>query len=125
MFDPVSLRARYKLECVDDSWEADPSSFNEFWRADHDEREEQVWGRNVEIAPHLIGLISGPIKPLSHKGRAIKRAMGLQLTRDTADCACGARWQTCPDCRAEKGEKKAFQLERRHPGISKLWRDRA
>jgi hypothetical protein len=51
VFDRASVRARYKLECVDDSWEAEPSQFNEFWRATHDEFEEQVWGRNIEVAP--------------------------------------------------------------------------
>jgi hypothetical protein len=125
VFDRTSLRGRYKLECIDDSWEADPSKFNEFWRAAHDEFEEQVSGRNVEIAPHLIGLISAPIEPLSRKGRAIKRAMELQLARDTADCVCGARWQTCTNCRAAQAEKKAEQLERAYPGISKLWQHRA
>jgi hypothetical protein len=58
VFDRASLRARYKVECVDDGWKAEPSKFNEFWRATHDEFEEQIWSRNVEIAPHLIGLIS-------------------------------------------------------------------
>jgi hypothetical protein len=121
VFDRASLRARYKTECIDNGWQADPSEFNEFWRAVHDEFEEQVWGRNIEIAPHLIGLISAPIEPLSSKGRAVKRAMELQFARDTAECLCGARWQTCPDCKAEKAEKKAEQLERAHPGISRLW----
>ena len=125
MFDRASLRARYKLECIDDSWEADPSEFNELWRAKHDECEEQVWGHDIEIAPHLIGLISAPIGPRSRKGRAIKRAMELQLARDTAQCLCGAKWQTCADCKAESAKKKGEQLERVHPGISKLWRDRA
>jgi hypothetical protein len=122
VFDRASLRARYKLECIDEGWEADPSEFNELWRARHDECEEQVWGRNIEIAPHLIGLISAPIEPRSHKGRAIKRAMELQIARDTAVCLCGARWQACPDCKAEKAKKKAKRLERAYPGISKLWR---
>ncbi len=81
MFDRTSLRARYKLECIDNGWQADPSKFNEFWRAEHDEFEEQVLGRNVEIAPHLIGLISAPIEPRSPKGRAIKQAMELQRAR--------------------------------------------
>ena len=125
VFDRASLRARYKLECIDDSWEADPSEFNELWRAKHDECEEQVWGRSIEIAPHLIGLISAPIEPKPPKSRAIKRAMQLQFARDTAECLCGAKWQACPDCKAEKVEKKAEQLEKAHPGISKLWRDRA
>jgi hypothetical protein len=122
VFDRASLKRRYKLECVDNGWEFDPSRHNEFWRADHDECEEQVWGRNVEIAPHLIGLISTPMAPLSQKGRAIKRAKELQLGRETADCSCGARWQTCTDCRAEESEKKAAHLERAFPGISTLWR---
>jgi hypothetical protein len=121
VFDRTSLRARYKLECVDNGWEAEPSRFNEFWRADHDECEEQVWGRNVEIAPHLIGLISAPMEPRSPKGRAIKRAMELQRARDAAECVCGASWQRCPDCKAATAEKQANQLDRAHPGISKLW----
>ena len=125
VFDRASLKARYKLECVDNGWEADPSRHNEFWRADRDECEEQVCGRNVEITPHLIGLISTPIASLSCKGRAIKRAKELQLARDTADCSCGARWKTCVDCKAERAEKKAEQLERAYPSISKLWRPRA
>jgi hypothetical protein len=123
VFDRASLKARYKLECVDDSWEADPSEFNELWRAKHDECEEQVWGRNVEIVPHLIGLISAPIAPRSPKERAVKRAMELQRARGTAECVCGASWQTCPDCKAAKAEKKAEQLERAYPGISMLWRE--
>jgi len=123
VFDRASLRARYKLECIDNSWQSEPSKFNEFWRAKHDECEEQVWGRNIEIASHLIGLISAPIEPRSPKGRAIKQAMELQRARDTADCVCGASWQTCPDCKAAKAEKQAEQLKMTHPGISKLWRD--
>jgi hypothetical protein len=122
VFDRRSLRARYKLECVNNGWQAEPSKFNEFWRAAHDECEEQVWGRNIEIAPHLIGLISAPIEPRSRKGRAIKRAMKLQLSRDTPECVCGASWQTCPDCRAATAEKQADRLERAHPDISRLWR---
>jgi hypothetical protein len=121
VFDRASLKARYKLECIDNGWQAEPSMFNEFWRAEHDECEEQVWGRNVEIAPHLIGLISAPIELRSPKGRAIKRAMELQRARDAADCVCGTSWQQCPDCRAEKAAKQAEQLEKVHPGISKLW----
>jgi len=122
VFDRASLKARYKLEGIDNGWQAEPSKFNEFWRAEHDECEEQVWGRNVEIAPHLIGLISAPIEPRSTKGRAIKRAMELQGARDAVGCVCGTSWQQCPDCRAEKAAKQAEQLEKIHPGISKLWR---
>jgi len=50
--------------------------------------------------------------------------MELQLARDTADCSCGTRWRTCSDCRAEQAEKKAEQLERAYPGISRLWGER-
>jgi hypothetical protein len=125
VFDRASLRARYKLECIDDSWQADPLEFNEFWRATHDEFEEQILGRHVEIAPHLIGLISASLEPLSPKGRAIKRAMELNVARETAECICGARWQACADCKAEKAEKKAKQLEKAYPGISKLWLGKA
>jgi hypothetical protein len=125
VFDRTSLRARYKLECIDNGWQAEPSKFNEFWRAEHDECEEQVCGRNVEIAPHLIALISAPIEPRSRKGRAIKQAMELQRARDAAECVCGASWQRCPDCKAATAEKQANQLDRAHPGISKLWRGEA
>jgi len=121
VFDRRSLKTRYRLECVNDSWEADSSSFNEFWRAAHDEFEEQVWGRNVEIAPHLIGLVSAARASLSPKQRAVKQAMELRLARATADCNCGSRLGTCSDCRAEQMKKTAEQLERAHPGISRLW----
>jgi hypothetical protein len=124
VFDRASLRTRYKLECVDNGWEAEPSKFNEFWRAKHDECEEQVSGRNVEIAPHLIGLISAPIELRSPKGRAIKQAMELLRSRDIEECICGSAWQACPDCKAAKAEKQAEQLEKVHPGISKLWHHR-
>jgi hypothetical protein len=69
----------------------------------------------VEIAPHLIGIVSTPIASLSHKGRAVKRAKGLRLAEETA------RWRTCSDCKGERAEKTAEQLERAYPGISKLW----
>jgi hypothetical protein len=124
VFDRVSLGTRYKLECVENGWQAEPSRFNEFWRTDHDECEEQVWGRNVEIAPHLIGLICAPIEPRSTKGRAIKRAMELQRAQATPECVCGEPWQTCPDCKVARAEKTAEQLEKAHPGISKLWQER-
>jgi hypothetical protein len=42
VFDRASLKTRYKVECIDDGWKTDPSKFNEFWRAEHDECEEQV-----------------------------------------------------------------------------------
>jgi hypothetical protein len=123
VFDRSSLKTRYKLECIVDGWVADPSEFNEFWRAEHDEFEECVVGRDVEIAPHLIAMISTPNASLSNKQRAVSRAMELRFDQEAADCNCGARWRTCSDCRAERAAKKAYQLERAYPGISMLWRE--
>ena len=62
---------------------------------------------------------------LSHKQRAVNRAMELRFDHKSADCSCGARWRSCSDCRAEAAKKKAEQLERAYPGISTLWRDGA
>ena len=124
VFDRPSLKTRYKLECVAAGWVAiDPSEFNESWRAKHNEFEEHVWARNVEIAPHMIGLASTPIASLSRKARAVRRARELWLAQETADCNCGERWRTCSDCRDEQSEKKAEQLNRAYPGISELWRE--
>src|ERR1700722_12272969 len=39
VFDRASLKTRYRLECIADGWVADPSEFNELWRAAHDEFE--------------------------------------------------------------------------------------
>ena len=122
VFDQSSLKTQYKLECIADGWVTDASEFNEFWRAEHDEFEEHVFARDVEIAPHLIAMISTPIASLSHKQRAVNRAMELRFDQETADCSCGARWRSCSDCRAEAADKKAEQLERAYPGISTLWR---
>jgi len=123
VFDRSSLKTHYKLECIADGWVADPSEFNESSRAERDEFEEHVFARDVEIAPHLTGMISTPIVSLSHKQRAVNRAMELRFDLETAYCSCGARWRTCSDCRAEAADKKAEQLERAYPGISTLWRD--
>jgi len=51
------------------------------------EFEEHVWGRSVEIAPHLIGLVCAAHASLSLKERAVKRAIELRLTRATADAS--------------------------------------
>jgi hypothetical protein len=99
-------------------------SIQRIWRAKHDECEEQVWGRNVEIAPHLIGLISAPLEARSLKERAVKRAMELQRVRNAGECICGARRQICTDCESERAGEMAEQLERAHPGISWLWQER-
>jgi hypothetical protein len=111
VFDRPSLRARYRLE---------PFIYAE----GENEFEEVVWGRNVKIAPHLIGLVSTPTATLSRKARAYLRAGELRIARETADCDydCGARAGTCSDCRAERTEKIATQLERAYPGIARLWR---
>jgi hypothetical protein len=115
VFDRASLRTRYKLECHADHWIRDGKVADEF--------EERLWARNVEIAPHLIGLASTPIASLSHKRRAIRRARELWLAQETADCNCGERRRTCSDCRTEQFEKKAEQLDRAYPGIAELWRE--
>jgi hypothetical protein len=91
------------------------------------EFEEVVWRRNVEIAPHLIGLTSTLATGLSREGRARRRAGELRIARETADCDydCGVRSGTCSDCRAERTEKIATQLERALPGSARLWRTQA
>jgi hypothetical protein len=40
-------------------------------------------------------MISTPIASLSHKQRAVNRAMELRFDEEPADCGCGARWRTC------------------------------
>jgi hypothetical protein len=114
VFDRPSLRARYRLECT---------TYGE----GYEEHEEVVWGRHVEIAPHLIGLVSTPIAGLSREGRAYRRAGALRIARETADCGhdCGARAGTCADCRAERKGKIAIQLEQTYPDIARLWRTKA
>jgi hypothetical protein len=102
---------------------ADPSEFNEFWRARHEECEEYVFACCVEIAPHLIGVISTPTASLSRKQRAANWARELRFEQEAARWSCGARLRTCPNSRAAATEKKAGQLEQAYPGISSLWRD--
>jgi hypothetical protein len=114
VFDRPSLRARYRLERF-------------IYAEGENEFEEAVWGRNVKIAPHLIGLTSTLATGLSRQGRARRRAGELRIARETADCDydCGARAGTCSDCRAERMEKIATQLERTYPGIARLWHTEA
>jgi hypothetical protein len=50
IFDRKSLKTRYKLTCRADQSERDGQIVNEF--------EERVYVRDVEIGPHLIGLVS-------------------------------------------------------------------
>jgi hypothetical protein len=125
VFDRSSLKTRYKLECIDDGWTTDGSEFNEFWRADHDEFEECVSGRDVEIAPHLIAMISTPIVSLSHKQRAVNRAMQLRFDQETADLQLRRAMSIISRLHTKTSEKKAEQLELAYPGISRLWRDGA
>ena len=84
VFDRPSLRARYRLECT-----LEDEGSEEF--------EEVVWDRHVEIAPHLIGLVSTPTPTLSRKARIRLRAGELRIARETADCVygCGVRAGTC------------------------------
>jgi hypothetical protein len=117
VFDRASLKTRYKLECVDNGWKTDPSKFDESWRAEHDEFEEQVFARDVEIAPHLIGLVTAPEVSLTSKARAFRRAAALRLALEAADCSCGMRWRTCTECKLKQLLNAAKQLERRYPGI--------
>jgi hypothetical protein len=60
------------------------------------EFEEHVWGRNVEIAAHLIGVVSTPIARLSHEGRAFKRAMELRLIRQRQIAVAGCDREHVP-----------------------------
>ena len=125
VFDRPSLKTRYKLECIDSGWVTDASEFNEFWRAMHDEFEEHVFAREVEIAPHLIAMISTPIVSLSHKQRAVNRAMQLRFDQETADLQLRRAMSIISRLHTKTSEKKAEQLERAYPGISTLWRDGA
>lgn len=109
IFDRASLKTRYKLECHADHWLRDGQIVNEF--------EECVYVRDVEIAPHLIGLISTPIATLPPKARAVKRAVELRVALAAGDCSCGMRWKTCTKCKVKKFAKTAAHLERAHPGI--------
>src|SRR3984957_11356542 len=79
VFDRPSLKTRYKLECIDNGWATDASEFNEFWRDKHDEFEEHVFARDVEIALNLIAMISTPMASLSHKQRAVNRARDFRF----------------------------------------------
>jgi hypothetical protein len=114
VFDRASLKAHYKLECHHDQWLRYGQVVDEF--------EERVWGRNVAIAPHLVGVLSTSLATLSHRKRAIRRAKEMSIETETADCSCGERVATCSDCRAGQTEKKAAKLESAYPGISKMWR---
>jgi hypothetical protein len=125
VFDRASLKTRYRLECIADGWVADPSEFNELWRAAHDEFEECVFARNVLIAPHLIAMIATPISSLSHKQRAVNRAMQLRFDQETADLQVRRAMSIISRLHTKTSEKKAEQLERAYPGISTLWRDGA
>jgi hypothetical protein len=125
VFDRPSLKTRYKLECIDNGWATDASEFNEFWMDKHDEFEEHVFARDVEIAPHLIAMISTPIVSLSHKQRAVNRAMQLRFDQETADLQLRRAMSIRSRLHTKTSEKKAEQLERAYPGISTLWRDGA
>ena len=124
VFDRASLKTRYRLECIDDGWVADRSKFDEFWRAEHDEFEEHVFARDVEIAPHLIALISTPIVSLSHKQRAVNRVVQLRFDQETADLQLRRAMSIISRSHTKTSEEKASS-ERAYPGISTLWRDGA
>jgi hypothetical protein len=122
VLDRSSLRSRYRLDCIAAGWQVDPAEFNEFLRATHDEFEECVQGRDVEIAPHLIGLVCTPLATFSRIRRAVSRANELRLAEGATQCTCGSPRRGFFDCMTEQLEKKAGQLERAFPGISELWR---
>jgi hypothetical protein len=65
VFDRPSLRTRYKLECYDYAWCKDWQAIDEF--------EERVVERDVELGPHMIGLMASPIFRLSPTARALAR----------------------------------------------------
>jgi hypothetical protein len=103
------LKSRYELACRAEQWERDGQVVNEL--------DERVYVRDVEIGPHLIGLVSTPIANLTPKARAMKRATQLWVAKTAADCSCGTRWNTCSECKSEQSQKAAAHLERAHPGI--------
>jgi hypothetical protein len=107
IFDRRSLQSRYKLECHADSW----ALVNEF--------EERVVARNVEIGPHMIGLVASPISRQPSKARATARAARMQVDQTAADCSCGMRWNTCSECLEEQHSKILDQLRRTHPAVYK------
>ena len=109
IFDRASLKTRYKLECYADRWPRDGQIVDEF--------EERVYIRDVEIASHLIGLVSTPMTNLTSKLRAFRRGAAIRLAREAADYSRGVRWKTCGECKQKQLAKAAEQLERRYPGI--------
>lgn len=115
IFDRASLKTRYKLECHGDRWLRDGQMVKEF--------EERVSHRDVEIGSHLIGLVTAPKANLTSKARAFRRAAAMRLARESANCGCGMRWNSCAKCKRKQFEKAAAQLELTHPGISELWCD--
>jgi hypothetical protein len=107
IFDRRSLQSRYKLECHADSF----ARINEF--------EERVVARNVEIAPHMIGLVALPMVRQRSEARATARAARMQVDQTAADCSCGMRWNTCSDCLEEQHLKILDQLRRTYPNVYK------
>jgi hypothetical protein len=79
----------------------------------------------VLIVPHLIAMNATPIVSLSHKQRAVNRAMQLRFDQETADLQLRRAMSIISRLHTKTSEKKAEQLERAYPGISTLWRDGA
>ena len=88
-----------------------------FWRAKHDEFEEYVFGRDIEIARHLIALFSGPTVQLSPNARAVKRATELRIAAEAVHDAHGAMLAAGAGF-MRTHIRKADQLEKSYPGIS-------
>jgi hypothetical protein len=91
VFDRASLKTRYKLECYSDRWLRDGHMVNEV--------EERVYVRDVEIGSHLIGMVTAPKVSLTSEARSFRRAATIRLARESANCGCGMRWNTCAKCK--------------------------
>ena len=110
VFDRPSLRARYRLECtVGDE--------------DSEESEEVVWDRHVDIAPHLIGLVS--TQPQLCRARRV-------LISEQGSCAHGKPPIATTTAAREQGPVPTAGLSERKrslhnssgpaTGIASLWR---
>ena len=107
IFDRASLRTRYKLECHDDKWECYEGRIDEF--------EECVVERDVEISPHLIGLVAQPIYSQTAEARARNLARTIELAYAADDYPCDVRGRECPDCSEERHLEILDQFRRTHP----------
>jgi hypothetical protein len=70
-------------------------------------------------------MISTPIASLSHKQRAVNRAMQIRFDQETADLQLRRAMSIISGLHTKTSEKKVQQLERAYPGISRLLHDGA